>query len=89
MLSVAAGEFGLVAVGWEGAGVRSDTVVWWSPDGVAWERRAPADIGEGVSFFAFDSVIAAGTGLVAVGRQVVAGMVEEDAAVWVAEWTGG
>ena len=89
MLSVAAGEFGVVAVGWEGSGVSSDTVVWWSPDGQAWIRGIPTFPGEDVSFFAFDSVIAAGPGLVAVGRQVIAGMVEEDAAVWVAEWTGG
>lgn len=89
MLSVAAGEFGVVAVGWEGAGLSSDTVVWWSPDGQAWTRETPTSVEADVSFLAFDSVIAAGPGLVAVGRQVIAGMAEEDAAVWVAEWTRG
>ena len=74
---VTAGGPGLVAVGWDLAGM-ADSAVWTSVDGGAWSRVLEDEIG---SYFhdGFAAVTAGGPGLVAVGAATDDG---QSASVW-------
>lgn len=66
---LAAGEHGLVAVGWHGAPGAGDSAAWISSDGLTWVRQDLKDDrlrGEGMQWLA--AVTTAGTEVVAVGR---------------------
>ena len=83
MVSVAARDDGLVAVGHDGRGGDFDAAVWASPDGITWARVAHDEAtlgGEGDQVMS--SVAVAGLGMVAVGREVSDG--NSTAAVWIA-----
>ncbi len=84
MNSVAAVGPGLVAVGYDGPGTDPDAAVWTSPDGLTWTRM-PHDetVFGGDGFQLMSSVVAVGSGLVAVGYDWSGG--DRDAAVWY--WT--
>ncbi|HAX81064.1 MAG TPA: hypothetical protein DCY40_00655 [Actinobacteria bacterium] len=79
--SVVAGGPGLVMVGRVSAGeIGSDGAAWWSTDGSTWVRGDPDGALTGPGNQTLVSVVAAGNGLVAAGRDDSLG--EEDAAVW-------
>ncbi len=90
MFSVAAGDSGLVAVGYDASGGDADAAVWTSPDGLTW-TRVPHD----EATFGGDAdqdmlaVATGGPGYVAVGDDYSAG--DSAGAVWTspdgAAWT--
>jgi molecular chaperone DnaK len=84
MRSVVAVGSGLVAVGFDNSGGDDDAAVWNSPDGVTW-IRVPHDeaVLGGTGRQEMRSVVAVGSGLVAVGYDTSGG--DRDAAVWY--WT--
>jgi hypothetical protein len=84
MRSVVAVGSGLVAVGLDNSGGDDDAAVWNSPDGVTW-IRVPHDeaVLGGTGRQEMRSVVAVGSGLVAVGYDTSGG--DRDAAVWY--WT--
>lgn len=66
---LAAGENGLVAVGWHGRPGSGDGAAWISADGVTWQRQDMEDPrlrGDGMQWLA--AVAVAGTDVVALGR---------------------
>jgi len=81
MVSVAAAGPGLVAVGWDTLDGDADAAIWWSPDGLTW-NRVPHDeiVFGGLDGQWMNSVLAAGPGLLAVGQDRSGG--DGDAAVW-------
>jgi branched-chain amino acid transport system substrate-binding protein len=83
MTSVVVGGPGLVAVGFDELRGDWDAVVWWSVDGLKW-NRVPHDeaVFGGPGFQLVSSVVVGGPGLVAVGDDGSGG--DLDAAVWVA-----
>jgi len=81
MGSVTGGGPGLVAVGWESSAGSAHAAVWTSTDGFNWTRVPHIERtfgGPGEQWMA--SVTAGGPGLVAAGREQVAG--DSDAAIW-------
>jgi hypothetical protein len=80
MASVVAGGPGLVAVGYDGPYDDADAAVWTSPDGLTW-TRVPHDDAVFGGYGSQDmcSVVAVGSGLVAVGRDESGSM---NAAAW-------
>jgi len=82
MYSVVAGGPGLVAVGTDSSGADVDAAVWWSVDGLTW-NRVPHDEAAfgGTDNQEMYSVVVGGPGLVAVGTDWSGG--DADAAVWV------
>jgi hypothetical protein len=81
MFSVVAVGSGLVPVGYDSSGNEEDAAVWTSPDGVTW-ARVPHDeaIFGGNNDQQMGSVVAVGSGLVAVGSHRTGD--DSDAAVW-------
>jgi hypothetical protein len=81
MNSVVAGGPGLVAVGYDGPLGDRDAAVWTSPDGLTWVR-VPHDVAifGGHDDQEMNSVVAVGSGLVAVGKD--GHFRNDDAAVW-------
>lgn len=81
MFGVAAGESGLVAVGYDASGGDADAAVWTSPDGISWIRiDHDESVFGGVDDQDMLSITAGGPGFVAVGDDYASG--ESDGAVW-------
>jgi serine/threonine protein kinase len=76
----AAGEGRVVAVGFEESPGGMDALVWVSPDGWNWDRRAPGS-GAGPGDQVMDGVVYSGTGFVSVGTDSANGG-RVKAAVW-------
>ena len=90
MGKVVAGEFGLVATGFDDSAGTVDVAVWTSKDGLNWQRVPDDPLvfgGAGVQLMA--DLVAAGPGLVAVGLDSSSG--KSVAAVWTSKdgssWT--
>lgn len=90
MGTIVAGGPGLVAAGSDSFGGDLDAAVWFSPDGVAWQRvPAVESVWGGAEAQSILALVVGGPGVVAVGYDSAGG--EADASVWLSvdgmEWT--
>jgi hypothetical protein len=84
MTAVVVGGPGLVAVGYDGPFESWHAAVWTSPDGLTWTRVPHDEAIFGVdNYQGMWSVVAVGSGLVAVGYEGNEGRTDPDAAVWI------